>query len=162
MLENNYMMKYQKGDLCVEVQGDKGFVEEKFKYLMDLKVPVGGSVSAPSAEVARQPQTEISSEKPVSLAEFMNQKRPSAHPEYILCFGCYLEKFKNMTSFNLEDVTSCYREARLAPTTNFSQSVGYLIRDGRIMLAPEKKDSKKAWVLTNTGLQFVEQMSEAK
>lgn len=162
MLENSYMMKYQKGDLCVEVSGDKAFVEEKFKWLLDLKVPAGGSVFTPSAEAPKQPQGEISSEKPVSLAEFMNQKHPSGHSEYILCFGYYLEKSKNLTSFNLEDITICYREARLAPTTNFSQYVGYLIRDGRIMLAPEKKDSKKAWQLTSTGEQYVEQMPEKK
>jgi hypothetical protein len=162
MLENNYMMKYQKGDLCVEISGDKAFVEEKFKYLLDLNTPAGGSVSAPSAETPKQPQAEISPEKPVSLTEFMSQKRPSGHSEYILCFGYYLEKSKNSTSFNLEDITTCYHEARLTPTTNFSQYVGYLIRDGRIKLAPEKKDSKKAWELTNKGLQYVEKMMGEK
>ena len=162
MLENNYMMKYQKGDLCVEVSGDKAFVEEKFKYLLDLNTPAGGSLSAPSAEAPKQPQAEISSEKTVSLAEFVNQKKPSGHSDYILCFGYYLEKFKNLTSFNLEEIDTCYRDAKIPPNKNYSQYAGYLVREGKIMQAREKKDSRKAWQLTITGEQYVEQMSGKK
>ncbi|MDD2772655.1 MAG: nucleotidyl transferase AbiEii/AbiGii toxin family protein [Elusimicrobiales bacterium] len=169
MLESNYMMKYQKGDLCVEVQGDKAFVEDKFKWLLDLKVPVGKSDVPPS--VVKQTSDSIDSShtvaeqiaptvsgKPVSLAEFLNSKQPKSHYEKILCFGYFFEKMRQMTSFTLCDIYSSYHEAKEPLTKNFSPYIITLVRDGRIMTAHEKKDGKKAWQLTNTGLQYVEQM----
>lgn len=162
MLESNYMMKYQKGDLCVEVQGDKAFVEEKFKWLLDLKVPTSTNTPAPSITEPQKPQIDNTSAKPVSLAEFINLKHPSSHSDYILCFGYYLEKSKNVTSFNLEEIDACYRDARIPPTKNYNQYVGYLVKAGHIMQAPEKKDSRKAWQLTNTALRYVEQMPAKK
>jgi len=36
-----------------------------------------------------------------------------------------------------------------------------LIRDGLIMDSEEKKDNKKAWILTNRGIEYVEKLNAA-
>jgi len=158
MLESNYMMKYQKGDLCVEVQGDKAFVEEKFKWLLDLKVPHSANISTPSAAEQPKQPTNNAVERPTSLGEFISLKQPQSHYDNILCFGYFLEKNKGMESFTLEEIDGSYREARIPPTKNFGPYMAHLIKTGQIMQAAEKKDSRKAWQLTDTGLQYVEQM----
>lgn len=152
MLEANYSIKYRKGDLEIEVQGDKVFVEEKFKELLTLK-PVETqkqSTSPPSS----QPLDEVG--KKISLAEFLKTKNPKSHGDKILAFGYFLEKAKGFSSFNLDEIESCYMEARLPKTKNFSPYITQLVRDGVLMDAAEKKDNKKAWTLTESGLKYVE------
>lgn len=152
MLEAHYTIRYRKGDLEIEVQGDKVFVEEKFKELLSLK-PMGAQ-KEPTISPASKSLDETG--KKVSLAEFLKTKNLKSHGDKILAFGYFLEKAKGFSSFNLDEIEGCYMEARLPKTKNFSPYITQLIRDGILMDAAEKKDNKKAWTLTESGLKYVE------
>lgn len=151
MLEAQYLMRYKKGDLEIEVQGDKAFVEEKFKELLEMQP------KAATKEVQKI-ETSVEPEKKVSLGEFLKSKNPKSHGDKILAFGYYLEKAKGYPSFNLDEIEACYMEARLPKTKNFSAYITPLIRSGHLMDAEEKKDNKKAWILTESGLKYVEEL----
>lgn len=152
MLEITYSMKYKKGDLEIEVQGDRTFVEEKFKELLQYK-PVSKE---------ERPRTEVVAEagKKMSLSEFIKIKNPKSHGDKILVFGYFLEKTKEYPLFTLNDIETCYKEARLPKTKNFRPYITRLIRDGYLVDAEEKKDNKKAWTLTDSGLKYVETLTQ--
>jgi predicted nucleotidyltransferase component of viral defense system len=152
MLEGNYSIKYKKGDLEIEVQGDKAFVEEKFKELLEIKPVIPQKESVVTSPI--QFQEEAS--RKVSMGEFLKSKDPKSHGDKILVFGYYLENFIDESSFNLNDIEKCYNQARIPKTKNFPQYIAQLIRDGYLMDFEEKKDNKKAWILTDSGLKYVE------
>lgn len=150
MLETHYSIKYKNGDTEIEVQGDKAFVEEKFKELLGLKF------TNTSPEVIKS-ETAYERGKEISLGEFLKSKTLKTHSDKMLVFGYFLEKIKGYTSFNLNDIELCYRDARLQRTKNFGPYIAYLIRDN-YLIDGEKKDGKKAWQLTKTGYKYVEDL----
>jgi predicted nucleotidyltransferase component of viral defense system len=154
MIESNYVLRYKKGDIEIEVQGDKTFVEEKFKELLNL-----GARSTPELVVTADKNEAKREAKPgeeISLVEFFNQKKPKSHGDKLLVFGYYLEKIRGYEAFNIDDIEKCYQDARVPKTKNFSQYITWLIRKGYLMDHEQKKDDKKAWVLTKDGQEYVE------
>lgn len=154
MIESNYTIKYRKGDLEIEVQGDKNFVEEKFKELMEPK-------TQPNIKEKQVSQTIIApneDSKKMSLSEFLKSKTSKSHGDKILLFGYYFEKIMGEHSFNMSDIEKCYLQARVPKTKNFRPYITGLIRNGLIMDMDEKKDNKKAWTLTDTGLNYIEKL----
>lgn len=156
MIESTYVLRYKKGDIEIEVQGDKAFVEEKFKELLNL-----GGQAAEKREKAPAEQI-TQTEKSMSLSEFMKRRNPKSHGDKILVFGYYLEKIKGYESFNLDDIEKCYQDARLPKTKNFSLYITRLIRKGYLMDSEQKKDNKKAWKLTKDGIDYVETYGQKK
>ncbi|MEW6002147.1 MAG: nucleotidyl transferase AbiEii/AbiGii toxin family protein [Nitrospirota bacterium] len=154
MLETRYSIKYRNGNLEIEVQGDKTFVEEKFKELLDLKP--GAAQKEPVVPSSIQVLRET--DKKISLVDFLKSKNPKSHGDKILVFGYYLEKFMGEASFNLSDIEKCYAQARIPKTKNFAPYITQLIRDGYLTDAEEKKDNKKAWGLYDKGLKYVEEL----
>lgn len=152
MLETHYALRYKKGDLEIEVQGDKAFVEEKFKELLEMKP----KVVQKETHVPLSEQSLSEGGKKISLAEFLRTKNPKSHGDKILTFGYFLEKNRGYSAFNLNDIEACYKDARIPKTKNFPQYIAQLIRDGYLVDAEEKKDNKKAWELTAGGLKYVE------
>jgi len=151
MLESNYSIKYRKGELEIEVHGDKSFVESKFKELFEAKL------EAVSKKAEVKVETIPEGKKEMSLAEFLNSKQPKAHGDKILVFGYYLEKQKGYGSFNRDDIEKCYIDSKTPKTTNIGVYISQLISGGYIMPV-EKKDNKKAWQLTTSGETYVEEL----
>lgn len=152
MLETHYLMRYKKGELEIEVQGDKAFVEEKFKELLELKQ------EKLQKETTSPPPIQISSEtgKKMSVAEFLKSKNPKGHDDKILVFGYFVEKVERSSSFNVDDIKRCYLQAKTPVTKNIPTYTALLTKKSYIMDASEKKDNKKAWVLTTSGENYVE------
>lgn len=152
MLEANYSIRYKKGDIEIEVQGDKEFVEEKFKELLEFK-----SVTV-SEETVSPPSTKSQERtgKRMSLAEFLKTKNPKGHDDTILVFGYFIEKIEGASLFNVDDIKKCYRDAKIPPTKNIPTYTTILTKKGYVMDAGDKKDNKKAWVLTKSGEEYIE------
>lgn len=94
--------------------------------------------------------------KKVSAKEFFLDKKPEGAVQTTLASGYYLEQFDQVGSFNKDDIERVYRLAKMTPPTNINDKVNMCIRSGYMMEAEEKKDSKKAWVLTALGEGYVE------
>ncbi|MDI6698627.1 MAG: nucleotidyl transferase AbiEii/AbiGii toxin family protein [Candidatus Saccharicenans sp.] len=150
MIETKYVLRYKKGDIEIEAQGDKTFVETKFQELLNMMIESKKEVQ-PTSETVR-----TLSDKELSLGEFLKQKNPKSHGDKMLMFGYYLEKIKGYESFNIDDIEKCYQDVRLPKTKNFSPYIIQLIREEKIMESEQKKDNKKAWVLTKDGIEYVE------
>ncbi|MEM2974738.1 MAG: hypothetical protein QW112_03915 [Candidatus Micrarchaeia archaeon] len=96
-------------------------------------------------------------ERRLSLIEFLRSASPKNHVETIVCMGYFLEKFRSKTSFTSVDIDACYSEARAQKPKNITDLIGKAAQRGLVMMsddAPSK--AAKVWVLTTSGLNFVE------
>jgi len=94
--------------------------------------------------------------KKLSIKEFMLTKNPIDDVQRTLVIGYYLERFEGVDKFNARDLAEGFRSAREPLPGNINDKVNSNIEKGHMMEAKEKKDKRKAWVLTNSGETFVE------
>jgi hypothetical protein len=147
MNEVNYRIKVRKGDFEFEVQGDKAWVEGKFKELTTQEVVVS---------IAKQVGIES---MPATLGEFLDQKgNPSKHTDSIAVFAYWLFKVEKMESFDVKDIITCYDRTRKAKPSNPNQIINQNVANHIFAEAAGEKDGLKAWVITRTGEEYVEQM----
>ena len=94
--------------------------------------------------------------KKVSVKEFIISKRPSNDVERTLAIGYFLERYMGATSFSVDDLSRHFELAKEAIPLNINDKVNLNIKKGHLTEAREKKDKKKAWIVTNSGERFVE------
>lgn len=95
-------------------------------------------------------------EKQISIKEFILSKKPKGDIQKTLAIAYYFERHKGLFSFNVKDLRGGFRNAREKVPENINVCVIKNIENGHMMEAEEKKDKLKAWVLTNTGEEYVE------
>ena len=147
MNNTSYKIKLKRGDFEVEVQGDKLWVESKFKELTTEEISILGAKEA------------IPRGMPETLGEFLDQKgNPQKHTEVVAVFAYWLFKVEKMESFNIKDIIECYNKTRKTKSSNPNQIINQNVASHLFAEATEKKDGYKAWVITRTGEEYVEQM----
>ena len=147
MSEITYRIKLRRKGFEVEVQGDKSWVESKFKELMTEKAGVAGL-----GEIAPMGM-------PETLGEFLDQKgNPEKHTDVVAVYAYWLFKVERMKSFNVKDIASCYDRTRRPKPSNPNMTINQNVATHLFAEALEKKDGYKAWVITRTGEKYVEQM----
>jgi hypothetical protein len=119
----------------------KNRIEEHEKRIMKL-------------EKSFQPEME-NHRKKMSIGEFLLSKNPKTEVEKTLTIGFYLEKYEGHSSFNKKDLEKGFRDAKEPVPDNINHRVILNIRNGHMMEAKEKKENKKAWLLTNSGEEHV-------
>ena len=111
----------------------------------------GGTSSEPMQ--TDQPRT---AQRRLSIKEFLLEHRPVDDVQKTLAIGYFLEMNEGMESFNKSDLEKGYRAAKEQVPSNINDKVNMSIKNGHMMEAEGKKDSMKAWVLTSTGEQYVQ------
>lgn len=97
-----------------------------------------------------------SSSKKISIREFILLKKPKNDVQRTLCIGYYFEVYEKYNMFNSKDLEEGYRLAKERIPKNINNKVDMNISKDHIMEAKEKKDNRVAWILTNTGVKFIE------
>jgi len=103
-----------------------------------------------------QPEEQIKGKKKLSVKEFLRLKKPNNDVQKTLAIGYYLEKNEKMPSFNVDDLHKAFKDAKEPKPSNVHAFVNQNIINGNIMDYGEKKEKKKAFVLTGSGERFVE------
>lgn len=146
--ETNYRLKYRKGDFEVDVQGDKTWVENKFKELTEGKL-VTMEEAPPKVEGL-----------PESLGEFIRARgNPSKHGDIAIVFSYWLHKKEKMSSYNIDDIEKCYDDTRTRKPKNIGDAMNKAQAKAYLMPASKKKERRKAWVITRAGEEYVEKMT---
>jgi len=146
MAETSYRIRYRKGDFEIEFQGDKGWVEEKFKEFIGEKIVESAALTTKAKMLSD------------SLVEFLKSKgNPEEHTDRTIIFSYWLFHKENMESYNIDDIAKCYDEARIAKPANLNDVMNKLQAKGYLKPA-EEKEGKKAWVITQSGEEYVEKM----
>lgn len=94
--------------------------------------------------------------KRLSLREFMNSKSMTSEVQKTLAIAYYLETHDGMSSFNAQDIKKGYSLAKEPSPRNINDTINKNIQKGYLMDAAEKKEGNKAWTLTNSGIEFVD------
>jgi len=95
-------------------------------------------------------------EKPISIKEFMLSKKPTNDVQKTLAIGYFLEKYEGFSCFNAHDIENGFSNAKEPKPENINLCIIKNIKKGHMMESKEKKDNKKAWVITSSGERFVE------
>jgi len=90
-----------------------------------------------------------------SIREFLLERAPSSNTEKTLAIGYFLEINEGIDSFNKADLEAGYRSAKEQLPSNINAFVNQSIKNGHMMEAREKKNSKKAWTITSTGERYI-------
>lgn len=141
-----YGISVRKGDLEISVQGDKEWVEGKFKELL--------------SEEKLKPTNEMKhKEVSETLGEFLGEKGdPKTHTDVVAAFAYWLFKKQGLSTFNAKDILACYDTTRRPKPKNANMIINANVKTHLFAEAPDKKDGLKAWVITGTGETYVEQM----
>ncbi len=131
----------------MEVQGDRDWVETKYKELTTTTVGIPAPMSV---EAGTLPET---------IGEFLDTKgNPSKHTDSVTLFAYWLFEVEKMPSFNVQDILGCYDKTRKVKPSNVNQIINQNVSSHFFADVPEKKDGLKAWVITRKGEEYVEQM----
>jgi hypothetical protein len=142
-----YRIRFRKGDFEVETEGDKEWAEKKFKELISEEF----KASLPK-ELRREGM-------PETLGEFLDSKgNPEKHTDIVAVYAFWLFRKEGFQSFNVKDIVECYNKTRKVKPTNPNQIINTNVASNLFAEASEKKDGLKAWVITRTGEEYVEQM----
>ncbi len=150
-----YRIKFSRGDVEIEAEGDKAFVLEMLQRYEALST---GS-PPPKKEEGRSrhlgEQAEISKAgKTLSVGEFVRQLGFKKHTDIVLAFGYYTE-LQGAKVFTPADINNCYYEAKME-SSNTSQMIISNIRRGYMMEAKGSKSSgRKRYTLTQSGENFI-------
>ena len=106
--------------------------------------------------VASTTQRHVVKEKKISAKEFLMTKSLKSEIQKTLALAYYLEHVLGMESFNIDDLITAFQAAKEKRPKNTHDAVGKNVAQGLLMEAAEKKDFKKAYVLTSTGEKQVE------
>jgi len=96
------------------------------------------------------------SNKKISVRGLFNSKGAKNDVQRTLVVGYYLEKYEGTESFSVVDLDNCFRSARQSVPQNLNDKVNMNIRKDHIMDAKNKKDGRKAFMLTDVGKNSVE------
>jgi hypothetical protein len=94
--------------------------------------------------------------KKMSIKEFLITKAIDNDVKRTLAIAYFMEKYEGMQSFNTDDLKKYFNLAKHPVPANSNDKVNMNIKGGFMMEAEEKKDSKKAWMLTASGEKVVE------
>lgn len=149
MYDMSYRIRVKKGDLEVEVEGDKQWVEDKFKELTTKE------------SYAPFPEKVEAEGMPKTLVELLEAKgNPQKHTELVTLYAYWLLKVEKVGTFNIKDIISCYDNTRRKKPKNVNQIINTNVRYNIFAQASEKKEGLKAWFLTDTGEKTVESMKQ--
>jgi hypothetical protein len=99
------------------------------------------------------------SEKPLTIFEFLKKRNVTQNFDIILNIAYYNENFRGISSFNSDDIKKQYEEARLKPPKNINDYLAKLESQKELIIAcKEKKDEKKTWKLSSSGITYVESL----
>jgi hypothetical protein len=95
-------------------------------------------------------------QKKISAKEYLMTKQLNTETQKTLVLGYYLEHVEGMPSFNVDDLVAVFQAAKEKRPKNMNDAVNKNVARGLLMEAVEKKEAKKAWVLTSTGEKHVQ------
>lgn len=92
----------------------------------------------------------------ISINEFLKTKKLDDEVKRTLSIAYYLDYYEKLESINADDIKKWFRLAKFLVPKNVNDKVNMNVKNGHMAELREKKDSKKAWYVTNTGAELVE------
>ena len=105
-MTDTYRIRIKKGNVEIEVEGDKDFVEkhigelknELLKFIRKMPIEDSGKVIEKTNEELEN----------ISLAEFYKLKSPKDHNETVMVFAYWMTEKENKKEITPKDIDKCY------------------------------------------------------
>lgn len=94
--------------------------------------------------------------KPMSIKEFLLEKKPESANNRVAAIAYYLEVIKGQEFFSAEDIRVNFRAAKVPAPKNVNDAINQNIAKGLVMESGDQTTSVKTWVLTTSGEKYVE------
>lgn len=161
MANTVYRLKVVRGDLHLEVDGDKKFILEMLERFDTPSTgrPSDSPAVGKTGRVSKKEALTPPIGKGISPGEFIRQFRFKKHTDFVLAFGYYLEKHSGLEAFSAADINNLYYEAKME-SSNTSQMIIQNIKRSFMMPAKvkgEQKSGRKLFTLTRTGEEHLKQ-----
>jgi hypothetical protein len=155
MSEQTYRIRIKIGEVEIEAEGDKEFVEKQIEEFKNEIPEIAKDIPAKEKTVNSETPKEKVELEGLSLAEFYKRKQPKDHNETVVVFAYWLTKKKGKEEFKTKEISACFDEARIPSPKNITQHIS-------AVASGKKKPyltagSEKGWYkLTLSGEDFVE------
>ncbi len=124
-------------------------IEKLENRVEDLEKSLSGTVRLENA--ISKPKERL------SINEFLNTKNLSDDVKRTLAIAYWLDYFEKMESFSSADIQDGFRAARFKLPSNVNDKINMNVKNGHLAEEKKKKDGKKAWYVTNSGAEYVEE-----
>lgn len=94
--------------------------------------------------------------KDQSVKEFMLEKGADTYEEKVTAVAYFVEVRRGYGLFNVSDLKDAFRAAPRDMPKNLNDVCNGLVEKGWLRPCAEKKDNRKAWELTQTGIDVVQ------
>lgn len=101
-------------------------------------------------------------ELPGTVSEFLALAEPANHPETAVCVAYYMWRSGDPGGMTVEELLAAYAQRRAKKPRNPSDALAKAARKGHLIEASERKNGKKAWVITQAGEVYVEARLEQR
>lgn len=109
-----------------------------------------GSQSRAGSRTGDQPPPPAASDRPTSLVELVQQRKPTTNAQRIAVFAYYREKSEGQPRFSRDDLKTYFAKAKITPSANYDRDFVEAVRKGWI-----HEDATDSYV-TSKGLEAVE------
>jgi len=151
MAEQNYRIKIKVGEVEIEAEGDKDFVE---KHIEEFKKEMPRiAKELPSKEVTLEIPRERIEPGKLSIAEFYKGKKPKADIEAAVTIAYYLTASERREEFTNQEI----KEEAAKLGYKLSNPADTLKKAASGKKAYVRKIEKGKWTLTLEGKRFVEE-----
>ncbi len=160
---NAYGIKFRKGDVEIEIHGDKNFVESKFEELYSKTFGAIVHIKEkeiPQVEAPPKKQEAVETLSPEDVKEYMRMFKVMNNTQRIMVAARYLQEKLNKRSFTLADVKSVYKVMKWGISKNPSSFLQKFRQKKYIYPLPQKKGGKPLYVLTEKGVEFTESLKK--
>jgi hypothetical protein len=123
---------------------------------LERKETVSATSVAPVVVIAPTPPPTPVIPQKITVRQLMLEKGPEDDVQRCAVIAYYLEKREEYKSFNAKDIEKGFVDAREKVPGNVSDKILKNVWKGHMMQVPEEKDGLKAYVLTNSGIKFIE------
>jgi hypothetical protein len=119
------------------------------------KLLVSGTPAARRVQEPRGPTA-----LPRSLPELLAIANPRNHPDTAVLVAYYMWRSGDTAGMTVDELLGAYAQSRRPKPSNASDVLGKATRRGHLVEASEKKNGKKAWIVTPTGEAYAEALLE--
>lgn len=127
--------------------------ESELKSLINYVEDLEQRISAIEGKIVK---SRPKANKKMSIVEFNQALKPNSGNQIALAVCYFVEVIDGITPFNLKDLGKVYSKGKLKKSKNLSDNIYQNIKKGLIREVEELKDNLKAWELTQSGIQYVE------
>lgn len=147
----------EDGDIRQAISRAEGIVRDvdaryqaaAFQVVLD-KLLMPSATGRPGVQVAAEGGL------PPTVSEFLALAQPASQPETAVCVAYYMWHSGDRAGMTTEELMAAYAQRRAKRPRNVSDALAKAARKGHIVDAPDRKNGKKAWVITQAGEAYVE------